>query len=132
MPDETPGKTPKTPRFPRTSTGLEANVAALLCYVGGWISGLVFLLLETENRFVRFHAIQSIAVFGVFSVALIVLKNILGMIPAVGWIFSDIFGNIVWAIAIIFWLILMLMAYQGRRYKLPWAGNIAARKSGLD
>jgi uncharacterized membrane protein len=132
MPDETPEKTPEPPRFPKTSTGLEANVAALLCYVGGWISGLVFLLLETENRFVRFHAIQSIAVFGVFSVVLIVLKNILGMIPAIGWVFSDIFGNIVMAIAIIFWIILMLMAYQGRKHKLPWAGDIAARKSGLD
>jgi uncharacterized membrane protein len=41
----------------KTSTGLEENVAGLLCYLFGWVSGLVFLLLETENRFVRFHAI---------------------------------------------------------------------------
>ena len=48
----------------KTSTGLEDNIAGLLCYVAGWVSGLIFLLIETENKFVRFHAVQSIIVFG--------------------------------------------------------------------
>jgi uncharacterized membrane protein len=123
---------PESPRFPKTSTGLDANIAALLCYVGWWISGLVFLLVENKNKFVRFHAIQSIAVFGTFSVALIVFKDILGFLPFIGWVFSDVFGNIILAVALVFWIILMLMAYQGRKYKLPWAGDIAERRSGLD
>ena len=61
----------------KTSIGLNENVAGLLCYVLGWISGLVFLLIESENKFVRFHALQSIIVFG----ALTVIQIILGWIP---------------------------------------------------
>ena len=64
----------------KTSTGLDENVAGLLCYVLGWISGIVFLLIEPENKFVRFHAIQSIIVFGILNVAGIILN----LIPFIG------------------------------------------------
>ena len=53
----------------KTSTGLTENVAGLLCYILGWITGIIFLILEPDNKFVRFHAIQSIIVFGIISVA---------------------------------------------------------------
>ena len=49
----------------KTSMGLDENVAGLLCYVLWWVSGLAIFLLETENKFVRFHAMQSIVVFGI-------------------------------------------------------------------
>ena len=52
-----------------TSTGLASNVAGLLCYVGGWISGIVFLVIEKKSKFVKFHAWQSIMTFGVLTVA---------------------------------------------------------------
>ena len=101
----------------KSSTGLAANVAGLLCYVLGWISGLVFILIERESKFVRFHAIQSIYVFGTLTIASIVL----GWIPiiggALGWFIS--------VLAFILWIILMVKAYQGTMYKLPWAGNLA-------
>lgn len=103
----------------KTSTGLEENVAGLLCYVLGWITGLVFFMLEKENQFVRFHAMQSIVVFGVLSVASIVLS----FIPFVGWVISWIIG----ILGFILWIALMIKAYQGQRYKLPWAGNFAER-----
>jgi uncharacterized membrane protein len=48
----------------KTSTGMEQNLEGLLCYVLGWLTGIIFLLLEKDNKFVRFHAIQSILVFG--------------------------------------------------------------------
>ena len=64
----------------KTSTGLDENIAGLLCYVLGWISGLVFILIEKENKFVRFHAIQSIIVFGAITVA----SFILSWIPFIG------------------------------------------------
>ena len=105
----------------KTSTGLAENVAGLLCYVVGWVSGIVFLLLEPKNKFVRFHAVQSIAVFGVITIAGIVL----GFIPFVGWVI----GWIIWVIGIILWILLMIRAYQGARYKLPWAGNLAEKYS---
>ena len=106
----------------KTSTGLSENVAGLLCYVLGWISGAVFILIEQENKFVRFHAIQSIMVFGVLTVAGIIL----GWIPVIGGIFSWIIS----VLGFILWIVLMVKAYQGTKYKLPWAGDFAEKRSG--
>ena len=68
----------------KTSMGLEPNLAGLLCYVLGWITGFIFFILEKENQFVRFHAMQSIVVFG----ALTVVNIVLSFIPFVGWVIA--------------------------------------------
>ncbi len=99
----------------KSSTGLDENVAGLLCYVLGWVSGLVFFLLETENKFVRFHAIQSILVFGVLNIALMVL----GWIPVIGWVLG--------VLGFVLWIILIIRAYQGVKFKLPWSGDLAEK-----
>lgn len=112
----------------KTSTGLEANVAGLLCYVLGWISGLVFILIEKENKFVRFHAMQSIVAFGAITVVSIAL-SILGVIPFIGVVFN-IINWIIGVLAFVLWIILMVKAAQGTMYKLPWAGNFAERQIG--
>jgi uncharacterized membrane protein len=104
-----------------TSTGLKENVAGLLCYVLGWISGLVFYLIEKDNKFVRFHAMQSIIVFG----ALFVARFILAWIPFIGWLLAFI----ITILALILWIVLMVKAYQGEKYKLPWAGDLAEKYS---
>ena len=106
----------------KTSMGMEPNVAGLLCYVLGWVTGLIFFLMEKENKFVRFHAMQSIVVFGAISV----VTYILSFIPFIGWIISGLLG----VLAFVLWIILMIKAYQGERYKLPWAGNFAERQVG--
>ena len=106
----------------KTSTGLAENVAGLLCYVLGWITGIIFLLLEKENKFVRFHAFQSIYVFGVLTIASIIL----GWIPVLGFLLSSVIS----IIGFILWIVLMIKAYQGYKYKLPWAGDFAEKKSG--
>jgi len=103
----------------KTATGMEENVAGLLCYVLGWVSGIVFLILDKENKFVRYHAIQSIIVFGAISIASVILS----WIPFIG-IF---FGWILSVLALILWIVLMLKAYQGKKYKLPWAGDMAEK-----
>ena len=106
----------------KTATKLEENVAGLLCYVLGWVSGIVFLILEPKNKFVRYHAIQSIIVFGAISIA----SGILGWIPFIG-------GFLAWALgvlAIILWIVLMVKAYQGKKYKLPTAGDQAEKWAG--
>ena len=111
----------------KTSTGLEANIAGLLCYVLGWVSGLVFILIEKENKFVRFHAIQSIVVFG----ALTVVSIVLSLFSAIPWV-GVIFGIVNWIIgllALVLWIVLMIKAYQGTMYKLPWAGNFAEERT---
>jgi uncharacterized membrane protein len=102
----------------KTSTGLDENVAGLLCYVLGWISGTIFILIETENKFVRYHAMQSIIVFGILTVAGIIL----GFVRYIGWLVP--------AFSFILWVVLMVKAYQGEKYKLPWAGNLAERIIG--
>ena len=103
----------------KSSTGLDANVAGLLCYVLGWVSGLVFVLLEQESKFVRFHAMQSIYVFGTLTVASIIL----GWIPIIG----GVLAWIIWVIGLVLWIVLMIKAYQGVEYKLPWAGDFAEK-----
>jgi len=105
----------------KTSTGLQKNVAGLLCYVLGWVSGLVFILLEAENKFVRFHAMQSIIVFGILNIIGIVF----GWIPWFGWVVSFLVGGL----AFVFWIVLMYKAYQGIMYKLPVAGDLAEKWS---
>ncbi len=103
----------------KSSTGLSENVAGLLCYVLGWISGVIFVLIENKSKFVRFHAIQSIYVFGVLTI----IGIILGWIPGVGGVLNWIIG----AIAFILWIVLMFKAYHGEKYKIPWAGNMAEK-----
>ncbi|OGO59918.1 MAG: hypothetical protein A2Z36_00495 [Chloroflexi bacterium RBG_19FT_COMBO_48_23] len=105
----------------KTSMELDENVAGLLCYVLGWISGLVFFLIEKKNKFVRFHALQSIIVFGVLSLASIVI----GWIPVIGLVIN----SLIWVLAIVLWILLMIKAYQGEKFKLPWAGNLAEKNA---
>ena len=105
----------------KTSTGLEENVAGLLSYVLGWVSGLVFILLENENRFVRFHAMQSIIVFGSLSIISIVI----GSIPFIGWGLTPIVG----VFGFVLWIVLMIKAYQGNKYMLPVVGELAEKWS---
>ena len=106
----------------KTSTGLTENTAGLLCYVLGWVSGLVFFLLEQENKFIKFHAIQSIIVFG----ALSLVNGVLGWIPVLGLIIGIISG----ILAFVLWILLMVKASQGERYKVKWAGDYAERWAG--
>lgn len=105
----------------KTSTGLDENVAGLLCYVVGWITGLVFILIEKENKFVRFHAVQSIIVFGILTLASIVIR----WIPIIGWVIGWLIG----VLAVVLWIVLMVKAYQGEKYKLPWAGDLAEKNA---
>ena len=106
----------------RTGMGLEQNVAGLLCYVAGWITGLVFFLMEKENRFVRFHAMQSLLTFG----GLTVLYMVLGFIPVIGWLLIPVVG----LVQVILWVLLMVKAYQGELFKLPVVGDMAERQIG--
>jgi uncharacterized membrane protein len=113
----------------KTSTGIQANVAGLLCYVLGWVTGLIFFLIEKENKFVRFHALQSIIVFG----ALCVFQIVIGSFTMIGLsfiapLFSLVTG-LVALLAFILWIVLMIKAYQGEMFKLPIAGDIAEKNT---
>ena len=104
----------------KTASGLDQNVAAALSYALGWLTGLGFLFTEPSNRFVRFHAMQSIIIFGALSVLCILLQ----VIPILGILMVIFF--VIPASAIL-WLLLMYKAYQGEHFKFPMAGDIAER-----
>jgi len=101
--------------------GIEANIAALLSYLLGFVTGIIFYVLEKENKFVRFHAMQSMLVFGVLFVLSIMLQFVIFILwPLV--VILNIAG-------IALWVILMVKAYQGEYFKLPIAGDIAEKNS---
>jgi len=105
------------------TTNLEPNVAGLLCYLGGWLTGIIFLVIEQRNTFVRFHAIQSIFVFGTLTVA----SAFLNQIPIAGWFFNVIVG----VLSFVLWIVLMVKAYQGYIHKIPLAGDLAEKISDV-
>jgi len=111
---------------------MQPNVAALLSYVLGFVTGLVFFLIEKENKFVRFHAIQSMIVFGALFVsqiavgilfAIFIMLRLGFMMP----VFSFITG-LLYLVGVILWVVLMVKAYQGETFKLPIAGDIAEKQ----
>lgn len=104
-----------------TDTGIKPNVAALLAYLLGFVTGLVFLLIEKKNKFVRFHAMQSIIVFG----SIIVVHWVTSFIPVVG----AIAGGLLLLLWVVLAIVLMVKAYQGEKFKLKWVGDIAEQNS---
>lgn len=136
-------RTDAAPPQGKTSTGLDANVAAAISYF--WIIGLIFFFLEKDNRFVRLHAMQSI-LFGVAWSALMIVLVILGTIftfigaaisATAGDAVSALFGLIVSLIWLLIWLVPIglfvfliltaVKAYQGKWTKLPIIGNMAEK-----
>ena len=127
-----------TPMTPVSQSGLSENVAALLSYVLGWLTGLIFFLVD-RRPFVRFHAAQSLVTFG----GLHILQIVLGIAFGLGWAFG---GSMVWGwgtiglgagllaairlLTFILWIVCMVKAYQGVRFKLPLAGDVAENAAG--
>lgn len=131
---------PPPSQTPKSSTGLDENVAALLSYVFNWVSGLIFFLIEKSSRLVRFHAMQSIlltvtgfVVFIVLWVGWIVIAIIASQIADfLPGLVSLVFGLLLfvfWIGIIIAWIMCLIKAYQGQYFKLPLIGNFAEKFS---
>ena len=124
-----------------TSSGLDENVAGALCYLLGVVTGVVFFVVEKDNRFVRFHAAQSIAAFGLVFVASVVLGFVGTAVSALvvsGSTGAFLVGSLVslvlllaWSVVglatFALWLYLMFRAYQGKTPRIPIAASIADR-----
>ena len=111
------------------TAGIEENIAGLLCYVLGWITGLVFILID-KRPFVRFHAMQSIITF----CALHVLSFVLGiafMLPSggvpfrFGWSLGLLLHGLLNIVGLVAWVVCMVKAFKGERYRLPVIGDLA-------
>ena len=103
----------------KTSTGFDANVAAALSYLVGFVTGIIFLVVEKDNRFVRFHAMQSTLVFA----GIVVIDILLQIVPILG---ALVVVFVVIPLSAVLWLVLMFKAYQGEEFKLPLVGQVAA------
>ncbi len=110
-----------------TSMGMQPNIEAGLSYVLGWVTGLIFFLVEKQNRFVRFHAMQSILFFG----GLTVLRIILSVIDGFGIPFLGLFTGLVWLaigiIGLVGYILLLINGFQGKYFKLPIVGDYAEK-----
>ena len=125
----------------KTSMNMEENIASVLCYVLTWITGLIFFFVEKENKTVRFHAMQSILTF----LPLMIIGFALGWIGAPRWTgYGGYYGLgsfspgipalvylswLIYVIIFVLWLILILKAYQGEKFKLPIIGDIAEKQA---
>jgi len=102
-----------------TSLGMIENFEALLCYSFGWVTGIIFLILEKKSRFVRFHAMQALVSFSGLFIAMIVLV----MIPRVGFLLA----SCLWLVGVGLWAVLMWKAYKGEWFRLPLIGSLAGK-----
>jgi uncharacterized membrane protein len=119
---------------PAAQSGLSENTAALLSYVLGWITGLIFYLIDSRP-FVRFHAAQSLVTFG----GLHIIRIVLGAVFGFGWWYYGGWANLgigavllsaLGLISLVLWIVCMVRAYQGVRFKVPIAGDIAEGMAG--
>ena len=131
----------------KSALGLEGNVAALLGYII-WIIALISVIIEKENRFVRFHAIQSLLMHASFAVIFIVLAIlqvcltiIFGVAASAAGSAGGAMGSIFALLSGLVWMVVPLLllvgiifaaykAYQGEMFKLPIIGNMAQKFAG--
>jgi uncharacterized membrane protein len=117
------------------SSGLSSNVAGALAYVLGLITGVLFLVIEPykNDRFVRFHAMQSVF-FSLACVAVGIAWNILTgiLFNMIGFLaFLTLPIDFLFSLGIfVLWLFVMYQAYSNREYRIPLIGAIAAKQLG--
>jgi uncharacterized membrane protein len=116
------------PTATQSQTGLSENVAGALSYALGWITGLIFFFTD-KRPYVRFHAAQSIVVFGALHILLIALGMFFGLgFVAGGWTgfsFAWALHSLVWLGSVVLWIVLMIKAYKGEKFEVPIATNVA-------
>jgi uncharacterized membrane protein len=107
------------------TAGLQENVAGLLCYALGWLTGIIFLLID-KRPWVKFQAAQSIVVFGGLTIIRIGLAVIGGMLGGViGFGVWAMLGVLIGLVGLVLWILLMVKAYQHENFRVPVAANIA-------
>ena len=103
-------------------TSIVQNIAAAATYLLFFVTGIVFLVMEKEDEFVRFHAMQSTLTFG----GLFILVVVLTQTRVVGWVVDSLLVPL----TLIVWIVLVFKAISGERFKLPFVGTLAERQLG--
>lgn len=114
------------------AAGMAENVASVVCYVLGFITGIIFLVLApyNHNKVIRFHAFQSIFL-SVAWIAIVIAEQIVnGAVTLISWRLLALLA-MVWTVVglgfLVLWVVLMVKAYQGQRWKLPVIGDLAEK-----
>jgi uncharacterized membrane protein len=116
---------PGSPAMAEKNSGMDENIAGLLCYVLGWVTGLIFLFID-QRPFVRFHAAQSIVIFGGLQIIYLALGRVfLASSGVVGFGTAGMLRGIVAMVEFALWIVLMIKAYQGQKFRVPIVADIA-------
>ncbi len=109
-----------------TSTSMNENVEALIAYLFGWLSGLIILLLEKKSRFAKFHAAQSVVVFGGLTVLEIIVAILAIPFAVIGLgVLITLLYALIYLTMLVLWIVLMVKAYQHEEFRVPFAAGIA-------
>jgi uncharacterized membrane protein len=122
------------PPIAAASGQMDEKLAGLLCYVFGWVTGIIFYIID-KRPFVRFHAAQSIVVFAGIHIIYFILGAFLGFSMFAGGLGSFSFGYILYPViglvSFILWILLMVKAYQGQKFRVPIAADLAEKIFGV-
>lgn len=110
-----------------SSMNMQPNTAAGLSYLAGWVTGIIFFLLEKRNRFVRFHAAQSILFFGGLTVLNVLLGIAMSFSPGFLALAFSCLSGILGLVGFVGWIVLLINGFQGKYFKLPVIGDYAER-----
>ena len=103
----------------KSSTGMEPKIAILLAYLFGWLGGLIIMILEKENKFVKWNALQAL-ILGILEVlCVIVISFLLGLIPFIGWFLFSWLGYVATVVLWIFGIVAIVQGFQGKSYRIP-------------
>jgi uncharacterized membrane protein len=107
---------------------MDPKLEGLLCYLAWWITGIVFLVVEKQNMEVRFHAWQSIALFGGWTVLDIILSVLRAFLPSGIDVLVGLVTTLLGILVFILWILLMIQTYQGKKWVLPIVGPFAEQQ----
>lgn len=110
-------------------TDTNRNIVAALSYLLGFVTGVIILFVERDDKYVRFHAMQSTVIFGGLFVINLILSIVFGGLTFLGFLATAV-NSIITVVAIIVWIVSMIKAYQGVVFKWPIAGDFAQKQIG--
>ena len=108
----------------KSSTGLDPKIAVLLAYLFSWLGGLIIWLMEKENKFVKWNALQAL-ILGIVQMApIIVISVILGLIPYIGWFFFSWLGYVIAGVCWILAIVAIVMGFSGKTFRIPGVASL--------
>jgi uncharacterized membrane protein len=108
----------------KSSTGLDSKIAVLLAYLFSWLGGLIIWIMEKENKFVKWNALQALILGIVQMIAIIVVSVILGMIPYIGWFFFSWLGYVIAGVCWILAIVAIVMGFSGKTFRIPGIASL--------